>query len=342
MHRRNFVCATPATGSLVLALFVALTGCSPASESGSDAGQSTTETPTPSTELAKTDAAEVSTASALQAPQQGAPQGGVPQQRASSFARLREFSIRIGRVYGTEDWSIFLYSLVRLHKPMVVVELGTGYAVTAFWMAQGLKENQQGHLWTLDDGRGFEYPVRDDLTFVMNEIPMSQRRAALKEYFDRMSKQLELEGTMTLLTDSMPPFPEVEEKIDLLFSDFDHGPKTVLSLLAFYLPRMSAFSSILVHSGSSHLETYLTLEQTVEYLNQGKVPLALLERVPAEARDSLVEFVRRSDFQLIHLTTPQKVHQNSTAWLKVQPADLRPYPLIKVPFFHEEGSDESN
>jgi len=44
----------------------------------------------------------------------------------------------------------FLHSLIRLTKPDVVVEIGTYKGVSSLWMARALKENNKGHLYTID------------------------------------------------------------------------------------------------------------------------------------------------------------------------------------------------
>ncbi len=44
-----------------------------------------------------------------------------------------------------------LYSLIRAAKPKVVVEVGTMYGYAAAWMAQALKQNGDGMLYSIDD-----------------------------------------------------------------------------------------------------------------------------------------------------------------------------------------------
>ena len=70
----------------------------------------------------------------------------------AALVPLLELRNRIGRVYGSEDIAMLLYSLVRRERPANILELGTGLGVSAFWMAQAAKENGHGHVWTLDDG----------------------------------------------------------------------------------------------------------------------------------------------------------------------------------------------
>jgi predicted O-methyltransferase YrrM len=61
------------------------------------------------------------------------------------------------RVYGAAveiEVGIFLYSLVRLMKPDIVIETGTSHCHSALYLAQGLSDNRKGHLYTIDHEKG--------------------------------------------------------------------------------------------------------------------------------------------------------------------------------------------
>ncbi|MGH8464550.1 MAG: hypothetical protein ACRER5_10420, partial [Pseudomonas sp.] len=68
------------------------------------------------------------------------------------LSSLRE---SMGWVYGSEDLCVLLYSLVKRMRPRTVVELGTGFGVTAAWMAGALRENGGGVIHTYDNGSHF-------------------------------------------------------------------------------------------------------------------------------------------------------------------------------------------
>jgi predicted O-methyltransferase YrrM len=68
------------------------------------------------------------------------------------FQQLKEYTDKIGTVYGTEDFAIYMYSIVKMRRPAKIVELGTGVGTTTLWMAQALKENGFGKLHTIDNG----------------------------------------------------------------------------------------------------------------------------------------------------------------------------------------------
>ncbi|MNT61209.1 hypothetical protein D3C72_1988360 [compost metagenome] len=50
------------------------------------------------------------------------------------LSSLRE---SMGWAYGSEDLCVLLYSLVKRTRPRIVVELGTGFGVTAAWLPWG-------------------------------------------------------------------------------------------------------------------------------------------------------------------------------------------------------------
>ncbi len=54
-------------------------------------------------------------------------------------AKLLLLTDFIGTAFGTEDFCLFLYSLIKLQTPRVIVELGTGLGASAFWMALAAK-----------------------------------------------------------------------------------------------------------------------------------------------------------------------------------------------------------
>jgi predicted O-methyltransferase YrrM len=68
------------------------------------------------------------------------------------FVKLKHFTDKVGPIYGTEDFAIYLYSITKMFKPNVVVELGTGFGTTTLWSALALQENQKGKIYTVDDG----------------------------------------------------------------------------------------------------------------------------------------------------------------------------------------------
>jgi predicted O-methyltransferase YrrM len=245
-----------------------------------------------------------------------------PESAAEAFGQLRAFSERIGPVYGTEDWAVFLYALVKMQAPLNVLELGTGLGVTALWVAQALKEIGAGKIWTIDNGQ--------DWLEILGHSPelftAGQRALDFAGYMADLIGQFGLENQLEFIGRAMPPYPAMEQKLDLLFSDFRHGPNDILAILGHFLPQMAASSSVFIDSASTSFPSYALLELLVPQLNAGKVPLMLLSVTPAEQQEALREQVRSSRYTLMHMVERKARVQNSTAWLKIEPVDLRPYP----------------
>ena len=70
--------------------------------------------------------------------------------------RLLQFTQVFGPTYGTEDSTVFLYSIVKMQRPKTILEIGTGLGVCAFQMAMAVRENDYGHVYTLDNGDHWE------------------------------------------------------------------------------------------------------------------------------------------------------------------------------------------
>lgn len=241
---------------------------------------------------------------------------------AEAWAQLKAFSDRIGPVYGTEDWPLFLYALVKMQAPLNVVELGTGLGATALWVAQAMKEIGAGRIWTIDSGQ--DWP--EILGHSPELFTPEQRTLDFAGYMAGLIERFGLEEQLEFIERAMPPYPAMGQKLDLLFSDFRHGPNDILAILGHFLPQMAASSSVFIDSASTSFPSYALLELLVTQLNAGKVPLMLLATTPADQQEALREQVRGSRYTLMHLVERKARLQNSTAWLKIEPVDLRPYP----------------
>src|SRR5918993_3889893 len=272
-----------------------------------------------------------------------------------------------GEYYGSQDQSIFFYSYSKMQRPEIVLELGSGLGHTALWIAQAIKENGSGHIWTVDNGARWPEILKyladsksrtDDLlrSFpIFREVfdthvparPSPQDDEYPSDYFtwlERVAVILNLSpfvsflpGTLSLtdtsaLTAESDPFlaPVLEHPIDLLYADFDHDPHAFLAVLAKYLPLMSEYSSIFVDSASTYLPSYLTLEHTVDQLNRGKLPAIFLAGTTRVQQERLAEIVATRRF--IHLALPERKdrNQNGLAWIRIEPVNIVPYPLTQM------------
>ena len=242
----------------------------------------------------------------------------------------------IGDGVGTSDFCLFLHSLVRMHAPASIVELGTGRGTCAFWMALAAARNGTGHVWTVD-----ERTLRQDWERLLSAHRVRLRATAWSSLaepggepcLETVRRELGLQDTLTFVSRTIDladphhfddyPFAT---PVDLLFSDFRHGATAVLQILAHFLPRMAPASSILIDGASTSWPSYLLLEQLVTQLNDHRIP-ALLQEHSAAPLSAAMEGRR---LRLVHLTDRNRSVQNSTAWLLLEPDDLRPHPLTAM------------
>ena len=242
-----------------------------------------------------------------------------------NYTKLLQFTKVFGPPYGTEDSSIFLHSIVKMHRPAVILELGTGLGVCAFQMAMAVKENNYGHVYTVDNGSHW-----GETSKLVEQHSIVPPGTDYPGYLATVAEWLDLEPFITFIDQTLPPYPDLDEPIDLLFNDFQHGPQATLNLIAFYLPRLSDCSSIFIDSASTLRETYDLLEALIPQMDAGTVPEALKRMIPEAAHGALADLVAKRRFKLVHLTEVKDRSQNSMAWIKIEPREGGPYPLTKM------------
>ena len=245
------------------------------------------------------------------------------------LSSLRE---SMGWVYGSEDLCVLLYSLVKRMRPRIVVELGTGFGVTAAWMAGALRENGGGVIHTYDNGshfasepgirfvEGLQGPFADLLREKAQDYP-----AFLKHVFQWAGVENHVVANWQEIGFAdIAQAPAFDGGIDMVFSDFNHSQDSIQALLAAFLPRMAESASIFIDSASTQRLGYLTLEAVVDALNQNKIPRAFIKDRSEQDIDALLRMVQRSRFRLMHLLEARDRAQNSTAWISIEPVDVIP------------------
>jgi len=108
--------------------------------------------------------------------------------------------------YNTHDFSVFLYSLIKMQKPRCVLELGTGFGVTAFLAAQACKENNKGKVITIDNGVQW-----DQLTKYEHYMQHSTIRFSLGKHLEFINKDINCVFNMKI-------------KPDIIFNDVSCEP----------------------------------------------------------------------------------------------------------------------
>lgn len=233
------------------------------------------------------------------------------------LAELKRYTDRIGSIYGTEDLSVYLYSVIKMMKPKTVVELGTGLGSTMLWSALALEENNEGVLYTIDDGSEWER------ISVARELIGERFCKKYSEFIQKLIIDFQIYERVQFINEKISIVPV--NNIDLLFSDFAHGVFDVTKLIADYLPRMNDYSKIYIDSASTHYGSYNTIERIVEILNNGKIPRSF-EEVSVFDYDELLKKVQSSSFSIEHIIENKDRNQNSTCCITVSPIDIFPYP----------------
>ena len=261
---------------------------------------------------------------------------------ATALLPLIELGNRLGFIYGSEDISIFLYSLIRREMPRNVVELGTGLGVSTFWMGQALKENGEGRLCTFDDASHWQdkselaraiEPLRQFPPFSRlpeqsldyeGFIRESTRLLGLSEVITFFKEEVDLTNEAAFLAKG---YPFLSDPVDFVFADIQRGPDDILDVFSTFLPLAAESASIFIDSASTSLSGYLFLEKLIGQLNCGKVPRHFIMKKTPQQRRNIADLIQLRRFTLVHLVERKRRNQNSTAWIKIEPIDYVPHPM---------------
>ena len=228
-------------------------------------------------------------------------------------------NLKISEIYGTENFCHFLYSLVKMEQPKVVVELGSGFGICSFMMGQALKENKTGKLWTIDNGVDWHL-MKDDI---------KTKFKTHKDYFNNLIEKFDLKDFVELIhnvdtSKNLCFYPN--QKIDLLFADAQEvDPIGCMNILRSYLPIMKPNSSIFIDRASTINHSFLFLEKIINELQNNKINASLIDGLPKKEQETIAEMITKSKFTLVHLVekdnNKSNKWQNSTAWIKIEPVD---------------------
>jgi hypothetical protein len=218
--------------------------------------------------------------------------------------KLLEYVNSTHSKYITGDFSHYLYGFVKMIKPSVVVEFGTGYGTTAFLTAQALKENIYGQLYTIDDGSFWDETV-DYKTFI-----------------DEKVKEFELDVNLNFYSQSLDftTFEPLNDlgNIEVLFNDIDCNPEYIVNTLAWLMPRIHKNKPcyFFIDGASTYWPSYSMLELLIKSLNEKNIPKKMLDFFGDD--DELHKLMRNKVFTLVHFRKDEESAQNGFSMIKIE------------------------
>ena len=175
--------------------------------------------------------------------------------------KIKEYTDNIGDVFGSEERCIHLYSWVKMLKPRQIIEFGTGLGASTLWMNQAIKENGGGILHTIDDGSNFVEAAEI--------VGLSQR--SYENYIVDLYNKFDIQDGVTFYRCIVEDFyTEVgrhlePESVDMIFSDYNHHPKTIEDMFHKYLPSLSRGSMVFIDSAPSKRQSMEMIEDICSY-----------------------------------------------------------------------------
>jgi predicted O-methyltransferase YrrM len=230
------------------------------------------------------------------------------------FNKAKYYTDKLEKIvgYGTEDFSIFLYSLIKMRKPATIVELGTGVGSVMIWAGLACKENNFGKIITIDNGLHWDQDIKhrnDEFLFQKN----------YSDFIEYLIKDNEIENFVIFKKEDI----EINKinnlsDIDILFVDFDHNPLTIHKIVESCMSRMSSESIIFFDSASTYFPSYLFLEKIINEFNKNIIASSF------NFDDKTKNFILNSNFTLSHIIENKNRIQNSTAMIEIKPEDCFP------------------
>jgi ubiquinone/menaquinone biosynthesis C-methylase UbiE len=225
------------------------------------------------------------------------------------------FIKKYGHFYDTESTAYFFYSLVKFKHTKKFLELGTGYGVTAFAVAQAMKENNEGSVTSYDNG--------------MHHLSQDKSPTEYKYFIEKKIKEFNLKDHFKFKLEDIG-FNNIEcTNIDILFSDFYRSPAYIQDLMNFFLLNCNSYSSLFIDSLNCDWSSYAYLNNMIELFNHKKIPHIFKKTLSKESYNKIKEFVEVTKFTKIDM---RKKHtdkmQNGITWIKCEPYNVSPEPLI--------------
>jgi hypothetical protein len=232
-----------------------------------------------------------------------------------NFNKLKHYTdfIESKYGYGCEDFSIFLYSLIKMKKPKTIVDFGTGLGSTMLWAAAGCKENKIGKVISIDNGSHWNFLLKKSENKILKEenynsfINKIINNHNLSDFVIFKNEEIDLETSNNI------------DNIDIAIFDFKHGPLDIIEILSKTLKNMSQNSIIFIDSASTLLSSYLILEKIINEFNKN----IILDVFNKEEKTK--NLILSSNFTLLHILENKERNQNSTAMIQITPKSCIPY-----------------
>jgi len=207
-----------------------------------------------------------------------------------------------GQEYDTEGTAHFFYSLVKFKHTQKFLELGTGLGVTSFAIAEAMKENNSGHIITVDNSR--DVFLKDKIQeFKFDNIEFLNQNINFKNI--------------------------TPNNYDIIFSDFDRTPVYLQDLLTFFLLNSNPYSSLFIDGLNCYWPGYSYVSKMINLLEENKIPNIFKNTLNNLEQKKLSDKVQNTKFTQIDI---RKKHndklQTGITWLKLEPYNVCPEPLI--------------
>lgn len=222
------------------------------------------------------------------------------------FEELKRYTDGFGQLYGSEDLCFLLYSLVKMRKPEFVLELGTGMATTALWMGMALKENKHGKITTIDNGSYWPLVMER----FGSQLPKRYQLENYDDYIKRVVDDYSL--SQQIQFENMPIEKyEIKNKIDILFSDYNHHIESIYHIFSKYLTQMKSDSYIVIDSVPNNKESWIGLKNLIHAFNNGEIPYRITNTIEIQNK------IGNSIFSLIPILENKNREQNSSAMIHI-------------------------
>ena len=216
--------------------------------------------------------------------------------------KLLEYFSRYDYQYNTAGFAHYLYGLSKMIKPKIYVDLGTGYGITSFMVAQAMKENNMGTVYTFDNHSQWDENEPYE-KFIKDKI----------KYFD-LTDQIKFKKTSIDFM-YMKELNHIKN-IDIIFNDINSDPIYFFSLFPWIMKKVNKTCYYFIDGAATFYKAYSALELSMKELNKGKVPTNMLAYVKdINAFESLI---KKYKFNLLHIIKNTSHHQNSVSLIKIE------------------------